>query len=129
MVKVTDFNLGLKALVRALGFLPSYQLSDSVKSYNECYYIREQSLTIYFSCNRGVDKIHIRHTGRNRVDEFTLVDNHKLTIWQLQGKVVTEGELYNRLLKCAGRVHTTRSMRQIASDHDHYYNSNLGKTQ
>lgn len=126
---ITDFNLGLKGLVRALGFLPSYHMNDKVKAFTECYYIRGQALTVNYSCKRGVDIITIRHTGRNRIDVFTFTDNDRLTIQQGQGNIVGEKQLYNRLLKCAGRVLNISSMRQVISDQNHYYNHNLGPKQ
>lgn len=123
---ITDFNLGLKGLVRGLGFLPSYHMNDKVKGYTECYFIRGQALTVTYSRNRGVDKIIIRHTGRNRVDSFTFTDNARLTIQQVQGNIIGDKQLYNRLFKCAERVLSTRSMRQVISDQNHYYNHHVG---
>lgn len=125
---ITDFNLGLKGLVRALGFLPSYHMNDKVKAFTECYHIREQALTVNYHCSRGVDKITIRHTGRNRVDVFIFTDNDRLVIQQVQGKVINDKQLYNRLFKCAERVLNIRSMRQVISDQNHYYNHNSGST-
>lgn len=126
---ITDFNLGLKGLVRALGFLPSYHMNDKVKAYTECYYIRGQALTVSYKRVRGVDIITLRHTGRNRVDVFTFTDNDRLKIEQIQGKVVSERQLYNRLLKCAERVLNIRSISQVIGDQNHYYNRNLGPKQ
>lgn len=76
-----------------------------------------------------MDKITIRHTGRNRVDVFTFTDNDRLKIEQVQGKLISEKQLYIRLFKCAGRVLDIRSMRQVISDQNHYYNHNLGPKQ
>jgi hypothetical protein len=120
-----DYTLRLKALVRAIGFYPTYKLQDEVNQIQNCYYVRGQALTVYTHFTSKTDSISIRHTGRNRVDNFELKDNTRLSINQIQGKEISHRQLYNRLEKIAERVFTVGGMRQIMSDTNHYYNHNI----
>lgn len=122
-----DYTLRLKALVRAIGFYPTYRLQDEVNSLTQCYHVRGTALTVTGKFSAKKDYIQIRHTGRNRVDVFELHDNVTLTVNQFQGKEVTHRQLCNRLERMAARVFTQTGMRQILSDVGHYYNHNSFK--
>lgn len=120
-----DYTLRLKALVRAIGFYPTYRLQDEVNSITQCYHTRGTAITVTSKFSAKKDLIVIRHTGRNRVDYFELRDNERLTVEQFQGKEVSHRQLCNRLEKMAARVFTPTGMRQILSDLNHYYHHNF----